>query len=269
MSVTLTTWFDYLLTLYLYFFWHLFKKIIFLFFFFFFFYIPFSLPTMFSQTRAQLAVDPDNEELKVLEQNYIELIELAEEDQASAAGGGAADAAGSAVGGTASASWAVGGKCQAPFQGVSYVAVIDAIDGAAVTVTFDGYGNTETVDVSTLQPPGSALPAGATAASHAAAPAAAAVTAAGGGSETAAGASKKRSHDETAAVGKDGKTKEEREAEREKKKKKREKRKEKDEASRAYQRRTPPDVYICLAILCPTRSGSLFTLFALARTCCL
>jgi len=181
------------------------------------------------QTRAQLAVDPDNEELKVLEQNYIELIELAEEDQASAAGGGAADAAGSAVGGTASASWAVGGKCQAPFQGVSYVAVIDAIDGAAVTVTFDGYGNTETVDVSTLQPPGSALPAGATAASHAAAPAAAAVTAAGGGSETAAGASKKRSHDETAAVGKDGKTKEEREAEREKKKKKREKRKEKDE----------------------------------------
>eukprot|EP00729_Bicosta_minor_P001472 gene1472-19383_t len=154
---------------------------------------------MFSQTRAQLAVDPDNEELKVLEQNYIELIELAEEDQASAAGGGAADAAGSAVGGTASASWAVGGKCQAPFQGVNYVAVIDAIDGAAVTVTFDGYGNTETVDVSTLQPPGSALPAGATAASHAAAPAAAAVTAAGGGSETAAGASKKRSHDETAA----------------------------------------------------------------------
>ena len=35
------------------------------------------------QTRAQLAVDPDNEELQVLEQNYIELIELAEEDQAS------------------------------------------------------------------------------------------------------------------------------------------------------------------------------------------
>ncbi|XP_077990396.1 survival of motor neuron-related-splicing factor 30-like [Glandiceps talaboti] len=103
------------------------------------------------QVEAALTNDPDNEELLKLKTDLKEVLQLTED---------LLEAKPSTVDSAEEESsinrpvWHVGSTCQAVYSedGLYYHAVIDEIhsDGT-VTVTFDSYGNTETVQISTLK----------------------------------------------------------------------------------------------------------------------
>ena len=79
---------------------------------------------------------------------------------ARAGGGGGGGGGGAAAAAAAAPLWAVGHTCEAPYEGIYYVAVIDAMNVGACTVTFYDYWNTETVDISTLRAVGTFTAAG-------------------------------------------------------------------------------------------------------------
>lgn len=102
------------------------------------------------QVEAALTTDPSNEELKKLKQDLEEVITLTLDLLKVNEKGGISEAAASA-----GISWKVGDKCQAVWSqdGSYYDATVDSIsdDFMTCTVSFNKYGNTEIVKLSSLR----------------------------------------------------------------------------------------------------------------------
>ncbi|KAL9962265.1 hypothetical protein ACROYT_G031350 [Oculina patagonica] len=102
------------------------------------------------QVEAALTTDPDNEELKKLKGDLQEVITLTLDLLKVNEKGAVSDA-----GASAGIKWKVGQKCQAVWSqdGNYYDGTIDSIsdDLTTCTVSFDKYGNTEIVKVSSLR----------------------------------------------------------------------------------------------------------------------
>ncbi|KAJ7382859.1 Survival of motor neuron--splicing factor 30 [Desmophyllum pertusum] len=102
------------------------------------------------QVEAALTTDTDNDELKKLKQDLQEVITLTLDLLNVNEKGGVGDAAAAA-----SIKWKVGQKCQAVWSqdGNYYDGTIDSIsdDLTTCTISFEKYGNTEIVKVSSLR----------------------------------------------------------------------------------------------------------------------
>ncbi|XP_038051642.1 survival of motor neuron-related-splicing factor 30-like [Patiria miniata] len=108
------------------------------------------------QVEAALTNDSENEELLKLKADLQDVIELTQDlIQAGPGSKGETVEAESETAETTVASWDVGDPCQAIYSqdGLYYEGTIDEVhaDGT-VTVTFDGYENTEIVQISKLKP---------------------------------------------------------------------------------------------------------------------
>ncbi|XP_015777196.1 PREDICTED: survival of motor neuron-related-splicing factor 30-like [Acropora digitifera] len=104
----------------------------------------------FRQVEAALTTDPENEELKKLKQDLEEVITLTLDLLNVNEKGGNSAAVPSGT------KWKVGDTCQAVWSqdGSYYDATVDSIsdDLTTCTVSFDKYGNTEIVKLSSLRP---------------------------------------------------------------------------------------------------------------------
>ncbi|XP_070534964.1 survival of motor neuron-related-splicing factor 30-like [Ptychodera flava] len=103
------------------------------------------------QVEAALTNDPENEELLKLKTDLQEVIQLTEDLLAAKPSVSEVNDDEST---TSRPAWHVGDTCQAVYSidGLYYNAIIDDInDNGEVTVTFDEYGNTEVVQLSTLK----------------------------------------------------------------------------------------------------------------------
>lgn len=104
----------------------------------------------FRQVEAALTTDPENEELKKLKQDLEEVITLTLDLLNVNEKGGTSAAVPSGT------KWKVGDTCQAVWSqdGSYYDATVDSIsdDLTTCTVSFDKYGNTEIVKLSSLRP---------------------------------------------------------------------------------------------------------------------
>ncbi|XP_022091092.1 survival of motor neuron-related-splicing factor 30-like [Acanthaster planci] len=106
------------------------------------------------QVEAALTNDPENEELIKLKADLQDVIELTL-DLIQAGPGAKSEGDEVEKEMTETSSWGVGDNCQALYSedGLYYEGKIDEVhmDGT-VTVTFEGYGNTEIVQISKLKP---------------------------------------------------------------------------------------------------------------------
>lgn len=117
------------------------------------------------QVEAALTTDPNNEDLKKLQHDLTEVINLTEDlilsqlqDEAGSAD--TADPSSTATAAAHASHWRVGDKCMALFTEDEqyYEATIDEVqENGMCTITFDEYGNTEVTQVILLQPCGESL----------------------------------------------------------------------------------------------------------------